>query len=47
MVDSNMKKNIQEQLDRLLSQLSDLEDVKGDDAFSKEEIDDLTAETKE
>jgi hypothetical protein len=39
MVDSNaqLSKNISEQLERLLSQLSDLEEVKGDDSISPEE----------
>ena len=32
-----LKKNIQDQLDRLLNQLNDLEEVKGDPSFSKEE----------
>ena len=35
MVDSNSKKNIEEQLDRLLSQLNDLEEAK--EELSKEE----------
>lgn len=32
-----MRKNIDQQLERLLSQLHDLEDVKGDDSISPEE----------
>ena len=35
MVDSNQKKNIEEQLDRLLSQLGDLEEAK--EELSQEE----------
>ena len=36
-MDSNLKKNIEDQLERLLSQLQDLEDIKDDDSISPEE----------
>ena len=47
MVDSALTKNIQEQLDRLLSQLSDLEEVKGDSSISPEEYEDLKKDTED
>ena len=37
MVESDMKKNIQEQLDRLLSQLTDLEEVKDSGDVTEDE----------
>ena len=40
-----MKKNINDQLERLLSQLSDLEEIKNDKSFSKEEYDELKEDT--
>jgi len=47
MVDSVLTKNIQDQLDRLLSQLSDLEEVKGDESISVEEYDEMKADTEQ
>lgn len=44
-MDSSLKKNINDQLERLLSQLTDLEEVKDDETFSKEEFEDLKKET--
>ena len=38
MVDANMQANIQEQLDRLLSQLADIEEVQNTDEISPEEL---------
>ena len=41
----SLKKNINDQLERLLSQLSDLEEIKNDDSFSPEEYSELKADT--
>ena len=41
----SLKKNINDQLERLLSQLKDLEEIKDDDSISKEEYEDLKKET--
>ena len=41
----SLKKNIDTQLDRLLSQLSDLEEIKNDDSFSPAEYEELKADT--
>jgi hypothetical protein len=46
MVDSVLTKNIQDQLDRLLSQLADLEEIKGDSSISPEEYEEMMADTK-
>jgi len=46
MVDSALQKNIQDQLDRLLSQLSDLEEVKGDDSITPEEYNEMKQDTE-
>ena len=41
----SLKKNINDQLERLLSQMNDLEEVKNDDSFSPEEYAELKADT--
>lgn len=46
MVDSVLTKNIKDQLDRLLSQLSDLEEIKGDSSISPEEYNEIKQETE-
>ena len=46
MVDSALTKNIKDQLDRLLSQLSDLEEIKGDESISKDEYEEMKADTE-
>jgi hypothetical protein len=46
MVDSVLTKNIKDQLDRLLSQLSDLEEIKGDSSISPEEYNEMKQETE-
>ena len=38
MVDANLTQNIQSQLERLLSQLSDIEDVQNSEDISPEEL---------
>ena len=42
-----MQRNIEEQLERLLSQLSDIEEVQGTDDISPEELQELKQETEE
>ena len=41
----SLKKNINDQLERLLSQMTDLEEVKADESFSPEEYEELKADT--
>ena len=41
----SLKKNINDQLERLLSQMNDLEEVKNDESFSPEEYEELKADT--
>ena len=41
----SLKKNINDQLERLLSQMNDLEEVKNDDSITPEEYAELKADT--
>ena len=44
-MDSHITKNINDQLERLLSQMADLEEVKNDESFSPEEYEELKSDT--
>ena len=46
MVDAGMQANIQQQLERLLSQLSDIEEVQNSDEISPEELQELKEDTQ-
>ncbi len=44
-MDSALTKNINEQLERLLSQMNDLEEVKNDESITPEEYEELKKDT--
>ena len=44
-MDSALTKNINEQLERLLSQMNDLEEVKNDDSITPDEYEELKKDT--